>query len=116
MDEYRKASKADKARLNREHEEKAMSWLGPKDTSKLIWLEKVDKEAAPATGGIRWLNVVYQKRKGFGRDTASWPSLQSCEGDLRRKLMKALAHDWDLVSCHCFIVEAVVRGFIGLDP
>eukprot|EP00966_Prymnesium_polylepis_P008759 201921-Prymnesium_polylepis.1 len=61
-----------------------------------MWLEKVDKEAQPAMDGIRWLSVVYQKRKGFGRDTASWPSYHNCEGDLRRKLLKAIAHDWDI--------------------
>lgn len=116
LEEYRKASRSERIRLDREHEQKALGWMGPKDTAKLTWLETVDRTAAAPTGGIRWLSVVYQKRKGFGRDTASWPSLQSCEGELRKNLMKHVAHDWDIVSCHCFIVEAVVRGFIGLEP
>ena len=116
LEEYKKASKGEKRRLNRNHETKALGLMGPKRTSQLLWLEAVDRTAAPTAVGIRWLPVIYQKKKGFGRETASWPSLQNAEGELRRRLMCRVAHDWDLVSCHCFIVEAVVRGFLGLDP
>ena len=116
LDEYRKASKADKKRLDREHEEKTQDWMGPKHTSQLFWLEAVNEKATEAAGGIRWLPVVYRKKMGMGRETASYPSLQCAEGELRRKLMKGVAHDWDIVSCHCFLVEAVVRGFLGIDP
>ena len=116
LEEYRKASKADKKRLDREHEEKTQGWMGPKRTSQLLWLEEVNEKATEAAGGIRWLPVVYKKKMGIGRDTASYPSLQCCEGELRRMLMKGVAHDWDIVSCHCFLVEAVVRGFLELDP
>ena len=116
LDEYKKASKSDRRRLDREHEAKTQGLMGPKRTSQLLWLEAVDRTATSAAGGIRWLPVVYQKKKGFGRETASWPSLQNAEGELRRRLMRRVARDWDLVSCHCFIVEAVVRGFLQLDP
>ena len=116
LEDYKKASRGDKQRLDREHEAKAQGLLGPKRTSQLQWLEAVDRTAASAAGGIRWLPVVYQKKKGFGRETASWPSLQNAEAELRRRLMRRVAHDWDLVSCHCFIVEAVVCGFLELDP
>ena len=116
LEDFKKASRGDRLRLEREHEAKAQGLLGPKRTSQLLWLEAVDRTAAPAAGGIRWLPVVYQKKKGFGRETASWPSLQNAEAELRRRLMHRVAHDWDLVSCHCFIVEAVVRGFLELDP
>ena len=116
LEDYRKAPKAEKKRLDREHESKTQDWMGPKRTSQLLWLEAVDRVASQAMGGIRWLPVVYQKKKGFGRDTASYPSLQSAEGQMRRKLMKHVAHDWDIVSCHCFLVEAVLRGFLELDP
>ena len=116
LEDFKKASRGERLRLEREHEAKAQGLLGPKRTSQLLWLEAVDRMAAPAAGGIRWLPVVYQKKKGFGRETASWPSLQNAEAEMRRRLMRRVAHDWDLVSCHCFIVEAVVRGFLELDP
>ena len=116
LEQFKKASKGEKKRLSRNYETKALELMGPKRTSQLLWLEAVDRTAAPAAGGIRWLPVIYQKKKGFGRGTASWPSLQNAEGELRRRLMCRVAHDWDLVSCHCFIVEAVVRGFLGLNP
>ena len=116
LEDYGKASKAEKKRLDREHEAKTQDWMGPKRTSQLLWLEAVDRVASQAMGGIRWLPIVYQKKKGFGRDTASYPSLQSAEGQMRHKLMKHVAHDWDIVSCHCFLVEAVLRGFLELDP
>lgn len=116
LEQYKTASKSEKRRLNRESEEKVQDWMGPKRTSQLLWLEAVDRIATPAAGGIRWLPVVYKKKMGIGRDTASYPSLQSAEGELRHRIMKGVARDWDIVSCHCFIVEAVVRGFIGLDP
>ena len=76
----------------------------------------MNEKATEAAGGVRWLQVIYQKKRGIGRLTASYPSLQNSEGELRRKLMKNVAHDWDIVSCHCFLGEAVVRGFLSLKP
>ena len=116
LEQYEKASKSARKRIDREYEAKVMHWMGPKSTSQLQWLEAVDEKAAAPAGGIRWLQVVYQKKMGIGRLTPTYPSLCTCQSELRRKLMKSVAHDWDIVSCHNFLGEAVVRGFLKLNP
>jgi len=89
--------------------------LGPKDTAALQWLEAVDKHATPADAdGFRWHVEVYSKPKGFGRLTASYPSLQCAEGGILKEIMCTIADDWDMVSCHFFLAEAVLRGLLEL--
>ena len=118
LEKYKKAkSKVEKKRLDREFNEAVQRGLGPKATAQLQWCEAVERKASHADAdGYRWLLVEYRVKMGMGRQVASWPSLQQCEGDLRKEIMSHLMHDWDIVSCHFFLCEAVVRGLLGRDP
>ena len=63
-------------------------------------LEKIDSSASEAKDGIRLLCVVYAKRSGIGRRSASYPSMQSCPSSLRPLLQRMYYHDIDIVNCH----------------
>ena len=64
-------------------------------------LEAIDSTALRVDNdGIRRLCVVYSKRKGIGRRTASYPSMQSCPSSLRPLLQRFYYHDIDMANCH----------------
>ena len=119
LDAHRNAkSKGDKQRLEREHEQRIRRSLGPSDTSRLQWCEALERKASqtPDEHGLRWNLVKYRVKYGVGREVASWPSIQACERRLREEIFSSIMHDWDIVSCHFFLSEAVVVGLLKLDP
>lgn len=73
-------------------------------------LEAIDREAEPADEhGVRRLHVIYGKRSGLGRRTASYPSMQACSSSLRPLLLKLIYHDVDIVNCHPALMIHVTR-------
>ena len=116
MQTYNNASKAEKKRLDQQFDKEVKKRLGPKATAELLWLERVYRESStPDDDGFCWLVETYRKPKGFGRLTASFPSLQQSPSEVLKEVFHALLHDWDIVSCHYFLTEAVLRGLIKLD-
>jgi len=95
--------------MQREFDRRVRTSLGPKDTMRWQWCEAVEKDAtAPDENGLRWLLVKYRVKFGIGREVASWPSAAACESKLRKEVFCIIMRDWDIVSCHFFLSEAVV--------
>ena len=60
-------------------------------------LERIDETAEKdVVDGNRRLYVIYGKRAGLGRRTASYPSMQACPKSLRRILLRTFYHDIDI--------------------
>ena len=59
--------------------------------------------------------VVYGKRSGIGRRTASYPSMQACPSSLRPLLQKHYYHDIDMVNCHPTLMVQVAEKAGKLD-
>ena len=122
LKKYKDASKAQKQRIEREYERNVREGMGPADTAALQWLEAMDAKAEknPDKYGLRWNLVKYRVKFGVGREVASWPSIQSCPNKkpdrLRQELFSSIMHDWDIVSAHFFLSEAVIRGQLKRDP
>ena len=78
------------------------------------WLEAMDAKAEknPDKYGLRNL-VKYRVKFAWG---ARWrlgldPVLPNKKPDrLRQELFSSIMHDWDIVSAHFFLSEAVIRG------
>ena len=77
-----------------------------RDDRHLSWLEAVDKSAhpRPVPGSeppkVRWLTVTYGKMRAFGRQYASYPSMQNCPKTLRPLLAGPFCSMIDVVNCH----------------
>eukprot|EP00964_Phaeocystis_antarctica_P138486 scaffold103155_cov66-Phaeocystis_antarctica.AAC.2 len=71
-------------------------------SSTLANAKAIDREAEPPDEqGVRVLHVIYGKNSlNLGRRTASAPSMQQCQRELRRALCGERYHDVDMVSCH----------------
>jgi len=79
-------------------------------SSALTFTKAYDREAGlPDERGVRAHHVVYGKNSyGLGRRTASAPSMQHCQKELRRALCRERYHDVDMVSCHPTLMLQVV--------
>ena len=80
-----------------------------RELRELNTLEAIDRDAQPTRDGIRRLYVMYGKRTGLGRRTASYPSMQACPSSLRPLLVKLYYHDIDIVNCHPSLMIQVVE-------
>lgn len=82
--------------------------------------EALDGAAQPANGdGVRLNYVSYGKNMGFGRRTASYPSMQQCPSSLRPSLVGGFGdgggeHDIDMVNCHPTLMLRVATRFPGV--
>ena len=73
-----------------------------RSSSALATAKAINLEAEPPDErGVRKLHVIYGKNSlGLGRRTASAPSMQHCQKELRRALCGERYHYVDMVSCH----------------
>jgi DNA-binding TFAR19-related protein (PDSD5 family) len=117
LQQYRDAkSDKEKRKLDREHDSATRKSLGPEATSRLMFLEAVAEKAGEEDeNGLRWLTVVSRVKRPMGREVESWPSVVHCPKDLRKEVLHAIMHDWDMVMCHFSIVVADIGGVLALN-
>ena len=86
-----------------------------RSSSALESAKAINREAEPPDErGVRKLQVIYGKNSlGLGRRTASAPSMQHCQKELRRALCGERYHDVDMVSCHPTLMLQVVRKMVA---
>ena len=118
----------DKRDIN-DQEERWLAWLDAADAAAMpraaspdvemegVGVGAAEGDPAPSRSAlfVRYLTVMYGKRRAIGRRTESHPGMQHCPSGLRPQLVRLFYHDIDIVNCHPTLFLQVARK-MKVDP